>query len=379
MSVPRDTRMEWVYDRANGRIETLWTIQTDKLAADAGPSLQGWLPHCWRQAMDRRVAFLDGAYQSPRGQIRLTRGDRYRLSWRVTGLLPSMPTPPVTEKEAPYSPERFDRLLADYAAEFTGEDADGKTRLKYANDTYFGGKDVLKYAQLAAAAHFNRSPSRAALVGASRAVLADWFTWTPGESARYWARYEKLGAFVGFSPSFNAQEFRDTHFHCGYFTHSAALQMAADPDFARDYGTFATLIAKQYANWDRADKRFPFLRTFDVWAGHSFASAKGNAGGDSANQESSSEAMNAWAGVGLLGAALGDEAMLAAGLMGYAIEGEATKEYWNNYHGWRAERDKPGSGAAAGNWPAGYRNSIVGIVAQGGIPMLSHLAGKRVM
>ena len=33
----------------------------------------------------------------------------------------------------------------------------------------------------------------------------------------------------------------------------------------------ARLVAKEYANWDRKDKRFPLLRTFDVWEGHSWA------------------------------------------------------------------------------------------------------------
>ena len=36
-----------------------------------------------------------------------------------------------------------------------------------------------------------------------------------------------------------------------------------------------------------------------------------------------------------LGAALGDEEMLATGAMGYAIETEAVHEYWNNAYGWK--------------------------------------------
>jgi len=366
MSIPRDTRVDWNYNRATGMMDTVWTIKTDKLAPDAGPSLQGWLPHCWRKAMDSSVKFLDTPFLTPRGKIKLTRGDSFKLSWRVTGLLPAMPPPATNEKEAPFDPARLNERLATYASDLTGLDANGKSKLKYRDDTYFGAKDMLKYAQMGAIANFNKSPSRDALVGASREVLSDWFTWTPGESARYWARYEKLGAFVGFKSSFNANEFRDTHFHCGYYTHAAAIQIASDPTFAADFGEFATLIAKQYANWDRSDKRFPFFRAFDLWSGQSFASAKGNVSGDSANQESSSEAMNAWAGLGLLGAALQKPDMEAAGLLGYAIEGEAVKEYWNNYYGWKAEQEKPGSGLELGNWGSSYRNTIVGIVSQGG-------------
>lgn len=368
MAVPRDTRVSWTYNRAAGTIDTVWTIKTDKLAPDAGQPLQGFLPHCWRHAMDPKTSFLAGNYVCPRGLIKLARGDSFKMSWRVTGLLPSMPVPPTAGTDAPYQPEHFNKLLADFTAKYTGTGPDGKSQLAYGDDTYFGGKDLLKYAQTAAAAHFSNSPSRAALVEAARTVLADWFTWTPGEKAHYFARYEKIGGFVGFKASFNANEFRDTHFHCGYFTISSAILASADPAFAKDYGEIATLVAKQYANWDRADTRFPFMRTFDFWTGHSYASAKGGADGGSFNQESSSEAMNAWAGVGLLGSALGNADMEATGLMGYAIEGEAIKEYWNNYYSWKAERQKPGSGAAISNWSAGYTqaNTIVGIVLEGG-------------
>ena len=44
-------------------------------------------------------------------------------------------------------------------------------------------------------------------------------------------------------------------------------------------------------NWDRADTRFPFLRSHDAYAGHSWAAGHGDFG-DGNNQESSSESMN---------------------------------------------------------------------------------------
>jgi endoglucanase Acf2 len=369
LSIPRGTDFSWVYDREKGRIVTTWKIATEPLGKEAGEPIQGWLPHQWRNAMDTSVKFLPGEYLCPRGKIKLARGTQFTLSWPVTGVLPTMPAPDGKETP-PFNKERMEQMLSTYVADNTG------AKLKYGDDTYFGAKDVERYAQTAALAAQLDSPSRKALAEASRAVLTDWFTWTPGEKAHYWARYEKLGAFVGFAPSFNAQEFRDTHFHCGYFTYSAAIQCSFDPTFAADFGGVATLIAKQYANWDKKDTRFPFLRTFDPWAGHSYASAKGNAGGDSANQESSSEAMNAWAGVALLGAALHDDGMRDCGLMGYAIELEAIKEYWNDYYGWLAEQKNPGGRAEAGNWPPGYKNSIASIISEGGNGFATFFSGS---
>jgi endoglucanase Acf2 len=106
---------------------------------------------------------------------------------------------------------------------------------------------------------------------------------------------------------------------------------ANDPKFAADYGPMATLVGKEYANWDRTDARFPFLRTFDVWQGHSWAGGTSAPGGE--NQESSSEAVQSWAGLIYLGQALGDPKMSDAGVMGYALESRASMEYWFNVGG----------------------------------------------
>jgi endoglucanase Acf2 len=110
------------------------------------------------------------------------------------------------------------------------------------------------------------------------------------------------------------------------------------------------LVAKQYANWDRDDARFPFMRTFDVWAGHSWAGGLGSPGGN--NQESSSEAMQSWIGLYLLGTMLDDATMTAAGAMGYAMESRATMEYWFDQHG--------------DILPAEYNHPVVGVLWSGG-------------
>jgi endoglucanase Acf2 len=104
-----------------------------------------------------------------------------------------------------------------------------------------------------------------------------------------------------------------------------------DRQFATDYGPMATQVAKEYANWDRDDKNFPFFRTFDIWAGHSFAGGTGSPDGN--NQESSSEAMQSWAGLLFLGQALDNKGMRDAGAMGYAMESNAVMEYWFNQSG----------------------------------------------
>ena len=90
------------------------------------------------------------------------------------------------------------------------------------------------------------------------------------------------------------------------------------------------LVAKDYANWDRNDTEYPFFRTFDPWAGHSFAGGMGDGNGN--GQESTSEAMQSWGGLYLLGVALGDDEMRDAGIFGWLSEARGVAEYWFDRH-----------------------------------------------
>jgi len=136
----------------------------------------------------------------------------------------------------------------------------------------------------------------------------------------------RWGGLVGEDTSYDSDAFNDHHFHYGYFTYAGALLCLVDDDFRAKFGPMLTLVAKDYANWDRGERRFPFLRTFDPWAGHSFAGGLGDGNGN--GQESSSEAMQGWGGLYLLGLALGDDAMRDAGIFGYVSEARAIAEYW---------------------------------------------------
>jgi hypothetical protein len=119
------------------------------------------------------------------------------------------------------------------------------------------------------------------------------------------------------------------------------------------------LVAREYANHDRSDNDFPYLRTFDPWIGHSYAGGVGSGGGN--NQESTSEAMQSWGGLFLLGQAMGDADLTALGAMGYAIESDATREYWLDVHGDFLKDN--------------YTHPIVGILWNGGRVYATYFSG----
>lgn len=113
--------------------------------------------------------------------------------------------------------------------------------------------------------------------------------------------------------------------------HAAALLEIAEPGSMDGYWDMITKIVKTYANWDRNDSEFPYLRTFSPWMGHSMASGLGNAIGN--NRESSSEAMQSWAGMFMTAEMTENTDMRDAAAFGYLMESRAIADYWYNESG----------------------------------------------
>ena len=317
-AVPRDTQLSWNYDRNAGSITTTWKIIAEPLKPGASKDvIQGFLPHHWRE--NTAPLKLDGpGYTTIRGTMKCGAGDTFTLAYPFNGILPNLPTPTVKG----FDRARMSELLAKH---FTDP------AKKLGGDTYWGGKEVEKYAQAAFIAAQTKDASLDAIAGKLRGAMENWLTFTPGEKGQFFAYYPRRKALVGFPAAYGSEHFTDTHFHQGYFVYAAGLLSQLQPDFAAGYGEMARLIAKNYANYDRKDARFPRFRTFDIWRGHSFAD--GNGFPDGNNQESTGEAVNSWAGMILLGEALGDADLTAAGVMGYTFETRANVEYWFDPHG----------------------------------------------
>ena len=71
--------------------------------------------------------------------------------------------------------------------------------------------------------------------------------------------------------------------------------------------------------------------------------------------------MNSWAGIFLMGNALNDDAMTAAGAMGYAMESTAVNEYWQDIY--------------SANFPASYGKSMNGILGGGSLAFATYFDG----
>lgn len=367
-NVPRDTRVEWSYNEATARVNTLWQVDAENLrdGSTHAPVMQGFLPHAYKYATTgAALNFADpDGYATPRGQMKLAVSPTgsFSYSYQFSGMLPIYGAPAEGDDAGHgFSAEVMDRLMQDYASKGS-----------FGGDTYWGGKGLI---QMAMNMSFAKQTGNTAVYDESkrrlRDAFVDWLTYTPGEDTFFFSYYPRWGAMLGFDVSYDSDAFNDHHFHYGYFTYAAALLCMEDKDFADEYGELLTMIAKDYANWNRDDKRFPFMRTLDPWCGHSWAGGLGDHGNDNGNgQESTSEAMQSWGGLYLLGVALGNNAMRDAGLWGWNTEARATREYWYDIDSPRPANDGgrrpwPGKGDRHGNYdynqyPYAYNSNITG-------------------
>ena len=347
---PTNSALTWKYDAAAGTVKTTHTLTTESWQYGQSATLMGWLPHHYRTTTNS-LAFKSYTYLTPRGTMKVTAGKTGTLTYAFHGIAPMLPAPMINGLTNDYDVTRMNQYVNNYIP-------------ATASDTYWGGKDVALSAQYVGFASQLQNPNFDQLKADVEAELTDWFTYTPGESQKFFASVPNWDALIGFQASYGSQAFSDNHFHYGYFTLATALVGMSDPNFITNYGPMARMVAKQYANWDRTDTTFPFLRTFDAWEGHSNAGGTSSPGGE--NQESSSEAVNSWVGLFLLGAQLNDSDMMSAGAMGYTVETAAVNEYWQNMYGT--------------NFPPGYyvygnTTSGGGIVGSGGVAYGTYFTG----
>ena len=316
---PGDIVFDYEYKVAEGKVVTTFNMDTKNLETGATnqETLMSFLPHHYRTTT-QNFSFISGAeYQMFIGKMKTGAGTSFSLSYNFGGMPPYMPEP----LDMPQERKDMMNSLLEYSSTHFGRNG----------NTY--AKGLGEQATMMLMARALEHPGFSRFRDGLKAEFADWFTFTEEERTAksfYFAEYPKYGGVIGFPPGYGSQGFNDLHFHNGYFTVGAARLMMVDSEFKRDFAEMAKLVTKTYANWERYknenDTYIPFLRTFDPYLGHSFAGGTGDGGGN--NQESTSEAINSWFGVYLMGVELNDKKIIDTGAMGYMLETLTAGEYW---------------------------------------------------
>jgi len=131
---------------------------------------------------------------------------------------------------------------------------------------------------------------------------------------------------------FGSALYNDHHFHYGYLVYAAATIAKKDQQWFTSNSSYylnRTIdLIRDYGNPSRSDNYFALQRYKDVYDGNSWANGLVPYGAGK-NQESSSEAVNAWYGMYLFGLAMGNENIMNSGRLFLAQEIRATKKYYH--------------------------------------------------
>ncbi|SFR47474.1 glycosyl hydrolase [Halogeometricum limi] len=338
-----DTTVTWEYDADRSVVVTEYDFEVDAKHGDAEETLTALYPH---QSRWVREDLTDWSYVSPRGEMSVRAGSGFTTEHPFRGLLPFLPDVADVPNLAAHvdAVESEETLIRDWQGE----------------GTYWTGKNYERLLQLAPIAEqVGDAAAAETFRDAMRDELETWFSagsdGTVDETDLFW--YDDVwGTLNGTPMGFGADaDLNDHHFHYGYWVKAAAELARVDPEWAAEgqYGGVVNHLVRDYANPDRNDDRYPFFRNFSPYAGHSWASGSGELPAG-CNQESSSEAINAYAALLLWAEATGDEELRDAAVYLYTHEIHAALEYWFDV----ADENIPddwGYDYAAIVWGSGYK------------------------
>lgn len=344
-----DTRVEFKVE--SGFVKSTYQFTVKPYEGAETGTLFALYPHQWKYAT---TPLTELTYGSVRGVMKVGQGQNFSLVVPVQGLLPLLPAQGVTDRT---------RLL-----EYLKAEADKKPG--GFGDTYWEGKYLGKLATLSGVAEAAHAPDLQNIFRTEiKRRLEQWFTAAPGKDQPVFYYNSTWGTLIGSRPSYGSDRpLNDHHFHYGYFIRAAAEVVRLEPAWAEKWGPMVKLLIRDIASPDRRDALFPYLRCFDKYAGHSWASGDANFA-DGNNQESSSESLNAWYGLVLWGQATGDLALRDTGLFLFNTERTAVEEYWLDVSGSNYPKDFPnvalgmvwGGKGAFGTWFSGDIDCIHGI------------------
>lgn len=305
------SKVDWEYREGDGEVEATYSLTTEAKEGDETGTLQALYRHQWLHTAD---PLTDYSYVSSRGEMRVREGTSFTTTQKVNGVLPGLPSAAGVDKA------KLRTYINDVLTQ--GDPFSG------AIDTYWTGKALGKLAQLVPIAdQIGETANRDKLLTLIKGRMEQWFTVGGPSEFSYDKDWRTL---TGYPASYGSdQELNDHHFHYSYYVMAAAIVAQYDPEWAADseWGGMVKELIRDAANPARDDTKYPFLRGFDVYAGHSWAAghaafAAGN------NQESSSESINLSAGLIMWGSAMGDKALRDQGVYMMMTESESIAQYW---------------------------------------------------
>ena len=316
-----NTVVQWVYDQEKCIVRTRFLFETKRYEGSEDAVIFALYPHQW---LNTKTKLTDNTYNSVRGTMKVAIGREFTTEMVYPGVLPVLPV--VKDANTDLMTTLIEREI--------------KNQPRIVGDTYWLGKQLGKWTSLSQiSAECGKDDMRNIFAGRIKMALENFFTPTNRTGSLKTSRdgvfyYDtNWGTLIGYPASYGSDDqLNDHHFHYGYFIRAAGEIVRQEPDWGRDekWGGMVKMLIRDIANPDRSDAMFPFLRNLDVYAGHSWASGTARFA-DGNNNESSSEAVNAWYGIIMFGAATGNDEIRDLGIFLLTTEIEAINHYWFDF------------------------------------------------
>lgn len=303
--------VEWDYNETTSELTSTYsytTVLKDSAEGNINETVSALYRHQWMHVNEPLTNY---SYVSPRGEMKVFAGNSFSTRLKFQGVLPALPN------QGDYNPEILKSLVSEVADESLN-----------AGPSYENGKAMARFANLVHIAdQMGLETERDYFLASLKTRLEDWFT-VGGEQE--YSYNENWDVLTGYPSGFGADnQINDHHFHMSYAIVSAATIAQYDPEWAaqEEWGGMVNMLIRDANNWSREDPLFPFLRSYDIYAGHSWAAGHGDFA-EGNNQESSSESMNFASAVVLWGEVTDQPEIRDMGIFLYATETTAVEQYW---------------------------------------------------
>lgn len=303
--------VEWDYNETTSELTSTYsytTVLKDSAEGNINETVSALYRHQWMHVNEPLTNY---SYVSPRGEMKVFAGNSFSTTLKFQGVLPALPN------QGDYNPEILKSLVSEVADESLN-----------AGPSYENGKAMARFANLVHIAdQMGLEAERDYFLASLKTRLEDWFT-VGGEQE--YSYNENWDVLTGYPSGFGADnQINDHHFHMSYAIVSAATIAQYDPEWAaqEEWGGMVNMLIRDANNWSREDPLFPFLRSYDIYAGHSWAAGHGDFA-EGNNQESSSESMNFASAVVLWGEVTDQPEIRDMGIFLYATETTAVEQYW---------------------------------------------------
>ncbi|XP_009600095.1 glucan endo-1,3-beta-D-glucosidase-like [Nicotiana tabacum] len=200
--------------------------------------------------------------------------------------------------------------------------------------SYFYGKLVARAARLALIAEEVSYPKiTLAVVQYLKDTIEPWLNGTFGANGflydRKWGGLVTKQGINDTTADFGFGIYNDHHFHLGYFVYGISVLTKFDPAWGNQYKKQAYALVEDYTNLGlKQNRHYTRVRCFDFWKLHSWAAGL-NEFPFGRNQESTSEAINAYYSAALMGFAYGDTDLVSIGSTLTAFEMLSAQTWWH--------------------------------------------------